>query len=101
MLLLVIFNIHILYFRNDFAAAWMNLGIVLANTGRYEESYSAYKTALRYRKKYPDCYYNLGNLVIRIFHNNRDNFISSCKATNSNTLIFCFILLVSRNEQNQ
>lgn len=41
----------------------MNLGIVLASTKQYEESESAYKNALKYRKNYPDCYYNMGNLV--------------------------------------
>lgn len=41
----------------------MNLGIVLANTNRYDEALECYNYALTYRKKYPDCYYNLGNLV--------------------------------------
>lgn len=54
-----------LHFRKDFPAAWMNLGIVLASTKRLEESQNAYKTALQYRKNYPDCFYNLGNLVSR------------------------------------
>lgn len=49
--------------RRDFPAAWMNLGILLANTNRFEESEQAYKTAISYRRKYPDCFYNLGNLV--------------------------------------
>lgn len=49
--------------RSDFPAAWMNLGIVLASVKRYNESEQAYTTALQYRSKYPDCYYNLGNLV--------------------------------------
>lgn len=50
-------------FREDFPAAWMNLGIVLANLKQLSESENAYKKALMYRKKYTDCYYNLGNLV--------------------------------------
>lgn len=51
------------YFRQDFPAAWMNLGIILASTKRLEEAEIAYNTALQYRKVYPDCFYNLGNLV--------------------------------------
>lgn len=65
------------FFRDDFPAAWMNLGIVLANTKRYDESHNAYHMALKYRKNYPDCYYNLGNLVRSIVK------------------IYCFIYLVS------
>jgi Flp pilus assembly protein TadD len=54
-------------FRPDFAAAWMNLGIVLAGLKHHSEAETSYFTALAYRKKYPDCYYNLGNLVSIIF----------------------------------
>ncbi|CAA9996576.1 unnamed protein product [Nesidiocoris tenuis] len=50
--------------RPDFAAAWMNLGIVLSNQKRYDEANSCYMTALNYRRFYPDCYYNLGNLYL-------------------------------------
>lgn len=50
-------------FREDFPAAWMNLGVVLANLKQLSESESAYKKALMYRKNYADCHYNLGNLV--------------------------------------
>lgn len=49
--------------RPDFAAAWMNLGIVQNSLRRYEEAEKSYWTAIRHRKKYPDCYYNLGRLV--------------------------------------
>lgn len=49
--------------RPDFAAAWMNLGIVLANLGRFTEAEISYFTALKHRRTYPDCLYNLGNLV--------------------------------------
>jgi protein O-mannosyl-transferase len=49
--------------RPNFAAAWMNLGIVQAGLGKYEDAEFSYKTALSHRPKYPDCYYNLGNLV--------------------------------------
>lgn len=49
--------------RPDFAAAWMNLGIVQNSLRRFEEAEQSYWTAIRYRKKYPDCYYNLGRLV--------------------------------------
>jgi len=52
-----------MFCRPDFAAAWMNLGIVLAGLKRHSEAEASYFIALTYRKKYPDCYYNLGNLV--------------------------------------
>lgn len=52
-----------MFCRPDFAAAWMNLGIVLAGLKHHNEAETSYFTALAYRKKYPDCYYNLGNLV--------------------------------------
>lgn len=42
----------------------MNLGIVQASMGRYEESLVSYKTALKYRSYYPTCYYNLGNAYV-------------------------------------
>ncbi|CAH1643422.1 unnamed protein product [Spodoptera littoralis] len=51
---------------DDFPAAWMNLGILLASTNRLKESEAAYKTALNHRKNYPDCYYNLGNLYLEM-----------------------------------
>lgn len=55
-------------FRPNFAAAWMNLGIVLAGLKHHSEAEASYFTALSYRKKYPDCYYNLGNLVsVKVF----------------------------------
>ncbi len=69
----------------EFAAAWMNLGIVQASLNKSEvlckllcsssdvslvhfctlsqEAESSYKQAIKHRKKYPDAYYNLGNLV--------------------------------------
>lgn len=59
--------ITVLHYRPDFAAAWMNLGIVLATMKRYDEALECYNYALAYRKNYPDCYYNLGNLVSYIF----------------------------------
>ena len=49
--------------RPDFAAAWMNLGIVEALLDKYEQAEASYLTALTHRKYYPDAYYNLGNLV--------------------------------------
>lgn len=49
--------------RNDFAAAWMNLGIVLSAQHKYIKAEFAYLTALQHRKSYPHCYFNLGNLV--------------------------------------
>lgn len=53
--------------RPDFSTAWMNLGIVYSSMGSLNESEYCYLEALKYRKKYPDCYYNLGNLVISFF----------------------------------
>lgn len=50
-------------FREDFATAWMNLGIVLSALKKYKESEKSYLTALSHRSKYPDCLYNLGVLV--------------------------------------
>lgn len=41
----------------------MNLGIILTNLNQSEEAEHCYKTAIMHRNKYPDCYYNLGNLV--------------------------------------
>jgi tetratricopeptide (TPR) repeat protein len=49
--------------RPDFAAAWMNLGIVQNSLKRFEEAEQSYRTAIKHRRKYPDCYYNLGRLV--------------------------------------
>lgn len=49
--------------RPSFAAAWMNLGIVQAGLGRHTQAEQSYRTALLHRPRYPDCYYNLGNLV--------------------------------------
>lgn len=48
--------------RPDFAAAWMNLGIVLSKKNQ-SDALVCYKNALKFRKVYPDCEYNLGNLV--------------------------------------
>lgn len=49
--------------RPDFAAAWMNLGIVQNSLKRFEAAEQSYRTAIKHRRKYPDCYYNLGRLV--------------------------------------
>ena len=49
--------------RKEFAAAWMNLGIVKAGLKKSAEAERCYYTALTHRRKYPDCLYNLGNLV--------------------------------------
>ncbi|XP_064413712.1 protein O-mannosyl-transferase TMTC4 isoform X3 [Latimeria chalumnae] len=48
--------------RPDFAAAWMNLGIVQNSLKRFDDAEKSYWTAIKYRRKYPDCYYNLGRL---------------------------------------
>lgn len=50
----------------EFPPAWMNLGIVLAAQGRYDEALLAYRRALDYRPKYATCLYNIGNLYISI-----------------------------------
>jgi hypothetical protein len=58
------FNLtNYLFFRPDFAAAWMNLGIVMAKKNQ-SEALICYENALKNRQSYPDCEYNLGNLVI-------------------------------------
>ncbi|TNN57783.1 Transmembrane and TPR repeat-containing protein 4 [Liparis tanakae] len=40
----------------------MNLGIVQNSLRKFEEAEQSYWNAIRFRKKYPDCYYNLGRL---------------------------------------
>ncbi len=49
--------------KPDFAAAWMNLGIVLSGKNQ-SSAMTCYENALKYRKLYPDCEYNLGNLLL-------------------------------------
>ena len=49
--------------RDEFAAAWMNLGIVKAAMKKFEEAEVCYYNAIKHRRNYPDCFYNLGNLV--------------------------------------
>ena len=51
------------YLKADFTAAWMNLGIVQSLLRKYPEAEVSYLNALKLRRKYPDCQYNLGNLV--------------------------------------
>lgn len=41
----------------------MNLGIVQNSLRKYDEAEQSYWNAIHFRKKYPDCYYNLGRLV--------------------------------------
>lgn len=41
----------------------MNLGIVQNSLQKFEEAEKSYWNAIRFRRKYPDCYYNLGRLV--------------------------------------
>lgn len=68
----------------------MNLGIVLAALKEYDKSEECYRTSLFHRKNCPDCYYNLGLLVMQKIINSIDfisfHFISSYK---------CFINLSS------
>ena len=54
--------------REEFAAAWMNLGIVQASLGKIDSAEQSYRNALLHRRKYPDCYYNLGNMVRTVFN---------------------------------
>ena len=54
---------YVLFYRKEFAAAWMNLGIVKASLKKPAEAERCYFTAMKHRRKYPDCLYNLGNLV--------------------------------------
>ena len=49
--------------RPDFAAAWMNLGIVQNSLRKFGDAEQSYWNAIKFRRKYPDCYYNLGRLV--------------------------------------
>lgn len=46
----------------------MNLGIVLATLDQNEEAEMAYLTALKHRRNFSDCFYNLGNLVIFVYY---------------------------------
>lgn len=39
------------------------MGIVQNSLKRFEAAEQSYRTAIKYRRKYPDCYYNLGRLV--------------------------------------
>ncbi|ELU01234.1 hypothetical protein CAPTEDRAFT_123644 [Capitella teleta] len=50
--------------RESFSAAWMNLGIVQAALKKTAAAERSYKTALLHRRRYPDCFYNLGNLYL-------------------------------------
>ncbi|CAH1782005.1 unnamed protein product [Owenia fusiformis] len=52
--------------RPEFAAAWMNLGIVQAALKKNASSEVSYLNALKHRRRYPDCYYNLGNLYLEV-----------------------------------
>ena len=49
----------------EFPAAWMNLGIVQASLGHFQDSAESYRKALRLRPKYADCHFNLGNLHLK------------------------------------
>ncbi len=49
--------------RPNFAAAWMNLGIVLTALKLYSDAELSYFNAINNRHRYADCLYNLGNLV--------------------------------------
>jgi len=61
-------NIVMFIYREEFAAAWMNLGIVQAGLKKNASAERSYWTAIKHRRKYPDCYYNLGNLVCIYLH---------------------------------
>lgn len=49
--------------HDDFHTAWMNLGIVHAAMKNHKEALMCYKRALAKRRRYPNCVFNLGNLV--------------------------------------
>lgn len=50
-------------------------GIVKATKGQYAEALVCYNRALKYRKRYANCYYNLGNLHLTM--NNSDLALQS------------------------
>lgn len=50
-------------YSGEFPAAWLNLGILQMEKEEYTNALESFKTALKYRKRFPNCYYNLGNLV--------------------------------------
>lgn len=78
--------------RSDFAAAWMNLGIVQNSLGKFEEAEQSYRNAIRFRRKYPDCYYNLGRLVRFLTH------LLLCSNTQENDeLLFVQNLVIKLN----
>lgn len=52
----------------------MNLGIVLATRGKHQEALQCYNKALKYRKNYATCYYNMGNLVSWYYYNTYNIF---------------------------
>lgn len=45
----------------------MNLGIVQNSLKKFDEAELSYWNGIKFRKKYPDCYYNLGRLVSDVF----------------------------------
>ncbi|CAG0879112.1 unnamed protein product [Cyprideis torosa] len=49
--------------KSDSAPAWMNLGAVLAEMGDNQGAERAYTMAINLRPNYPDCFYNLANLL--------------------------------------
>lgn len=52
----------------------MNLGIVKASKGKYTEALYCYEKALKYRRNYHTCLYNLGNLV-NSFNGSQNHFL--------------------------
>ncbi|ODN01012.1 Transmembrane and TPR repeat-containing protein 4 [Orchesella cincta] len=82
--------------KSDFAAAWMNLGIILSTSNK-SEALSCYHNALKFRKSYPDCEYNLGNLYLDM--GDKENALkaweraTSLKHTHSQAWINTVILL--------
>ena len=48
----------------QFAAAWMNKGIVETALGLFDQSEESLLTAILHRRKYPDAFYNLGRRII-------------------------------------
>ncbi|XP_022669240.1 transmembrane and TPR repeat-containing protein 4-like [Varroa destructor] len=58
--------------RTNFAAAWMNLGIVEAALKNFGQAELCYRKAIQHRNnRYPHCYFNLGNLYLEMQDHSR------------------------------
>ena len=50
--------------KSNYAEAHYNLGVMLGEIGKINESISCYKNALNIKKEYPDAHNNLGNIYL-------------------------------------